>query len=347
MVPLDLGAPFDKYRYHRRVVQEVQYGRLANRATDPQADVLVVCNMPLISLSVIARWARSHHLPFVFWQQDVYSRAMADEAKALLPIGGGALGRGFERMERRVAVTADATVTISPDFGPTLRAWGVPDHQVHVIENWAPLSELPPDPDEGRTWRSEHGLADEQLVVYSGTIGKKHDPGLLVEVARGLPRGARLVVVSEGPGADWVHDQATEQDLPVTVLPFQPIADFPRALAAADVLLAVLEGGAGVFSVPSKILSYHCAGRPIVAAMPTDNLAARTLREAGSGLVVAPDDAAGLVDAVDGLLADEGRRQAMGAAARAHAERAFDVEAVADRFEVVLEQAAGRRAAHR
>ena len=343
MVPLDLGEPFDKYRYQRRVRQELRYGRMANQTTDPQADVLVACNMPLLSLRSIARWTRAKGLPLVFWQQDVYSQAMADEARAVLPAGGGIVGRGFERMERRVATGAAATITISDDFRPTLRAWGVPDERVHVIENWAPLSELPVAPDGGARWRARHGLVDGRLVLYSGTIGKKHDPGLLLAVARSLPPRTRLVVVSEGPGAEWVREQGDDEGLPLVVLPFQPIAEFPEALAAADVLLAVLEADAGVFSVPSKILSYHCAGRAIVAAMPEDNLASRTIRSAGSGVVVPPDDAGALVGAVAQVLGADDRRHEMGAAARRHAVEAFDAASNAARFDLVLDQASSRR----
>ena len=44
-------------------------------------------------------------------------------------------------------------------------------------------------------------------------------------------------------------------------------------LAAADVLLVLLDASARTFSVPSKVLMYLCAGRPILGgAMPLDNL---------------------------------------------------------------------------
>ena len=64
------------------------------------------------------------------------------------------------------------------------------------------------------------------------------------------------------------------------LLPFQPYEVLPEVLASADVLLAILEPEAGVFSVPSKVLSYHCAGRPILAAIPAENLAARIIERA-------------------------------------------------------------------
>ena len=59
------------------------------------------------------------------------------------------------------------------------------------------------------------------------------------------------------------------------MLPFQPFGALPEALASGDVLLAMLTNDAASHSVPSKILSYLCAGRLIVASIPEDNAAAR------------------------------------------------------------------------
>jgi glycosyltransferase involved in cell wall biosynthesis len=91
-----------------------------------------------------------------------------------------------------------------------------------------------------------------------------------------------------------------------------------------------------VFSVPSKVLSYMCAGRAILGAMPRQNLAARTIVEAGAGVVVEPDDAAAFRAAAEALLANPAQLAAHGAAARKYAENAFDIQQIADRFLAIL-----------
>jgi colanic acid biosynthesis glycosyl transferase WcaI len=164
----------------------------------------------------------------------------------------------------------------------------------------------------------------------------KHNPELLVQVAVANP-DARMVVVSEGSTVDWLRDRVTELGLPnVTLLPFQPFAELPDMLASADVLVAVLEPEAGVFSVPSKVLTYLCAGRPIVMAVPPENLAARIVASNGAGAVVPPSDQAGFVAAVSRMLADGDAQAEAGQRARAYAERTFDIEAITDRFEQIL-----------
>jgi glycosyltransferase involved in cell wall biosynthesis len=111
-------------------------------------------------------------------------------------------------------------------------------------------------------------------------------------------------------------------------------------LASSDVLLVVLDQGASRYSVPSKVLNYLCAGRPILALLPAENAVAEAVVAAGAGIVVTPGDTEAASAALNRLLADPLQRAKMGAAAREYAERTFDVAAVGDRFEAVFDQLA-------
>lgn len=110
----------------------------------------------------------------------------------------------------------------------------------------------------------------------------------------------------------------------------------PEVLATGDVLTGVLEEEAGVFSVPSKVLTYLCARRPILLAVPQVNLAARIIREEEAGLTVAPSDQEGYLAAGRKLYEEEALAGEMAAHARHYAERTFELEAITDRFEAVL-----------
>jgi colanic acid biosynthesis glycosyl transferase WcaI len=235
---------------------------------------------------------------------------------------------------------SNAVVVISDDFLPLLRRWGIDDSRVSVIENWAPLDELPARPRDNE-WALEHGLAERPVLLYSGTLGFKHDPRLLLELARWAGgRGALVVVVSEGPGADWLAEHGGDET-GLRLLPYQPYDRLPEMLASADVLVALLEPEAGAFSVPSKILAYLCAARPLLVSIPAGNLAARAVERSGGGVVVEPGDSRAFLAAAETLLDSEELRSELARSARAYAERAFDIESIADRFEEVLERATG------
>ena len=176
------------------------------------------------------------------------------------------------------------------------------------------------------------------MVLYSGTLGLKHDPSVLALIAQRLREShpdARVVVISEGKGRDWLegwkrdHGAAADN---LVLLDFQPYEDLPAVMGSADVLVAVLEPDASRFSVPSKVLTYLCAGRAIVGVLPPDNSAAEILLSHGAGLVVDPARRDDVAFEVARLVDDEACRGAMGRAGRRYAERAFSPETAADRF---------------
>jgi glycosyltransferase involved in cell wall biosynthesis len=342
--PIELRQPHRKYDLVRRWLQDRRYGaQLVERVRAFGPDVVLGGNSPLDPQAMLLAAARAIDAGFVFWLQDAYGIAIDQLLRRKLPVVGVLVGGHYRRLERRLWRGADAIVAITDDFRPMLDDAGIDPARVAVIENWAALDELPQRPRVNR-WATAHGLADKRVLLYAGTMGLKHDPELLCHLARHFRDVAdiRVVVVSEGIGADHLtRVKAAEALDNLVVLPFQPYEALPDLVATGDVLVVVLETGAGIYSVPSKLLTYLCAGRAILGAMPLDNLATRIVARAGAGLVTAPDDVPGFVAAAATLIGQPERRAAAGAAARAYAERSFDIDAIAGRFETILGAAAG------
>lgn len=330
---LDLGAPFEKHSFAKRWGQERKLGALARADIARwRPDVALAGNAPLDVQAGSLAGARDAGAGFVYWLQDLVGVAIRKILGRKLPLLGDGIGLYYEAMERRLLRRSDAVVAITADFEPLLARWGVSN--VHTIENWAAREEIAMHPRDNAFAR-EHGLIGKTVFLYSGTLGMKHDPSLLRDLAAASP-DARVVVISEGPGADWLADQALAN---LRVLPFQPFSRLGEILASADVLVAVLEADAGVFSVPSKVLTYLCAGRPILAAIPPENLAARLIGREGAGLAVSPADRAGFLAAAKALAANPDLRASQGAKALDYAGRTFDIAAIAARFSAILETA--------
>ena len=345
VVAIPAGESFARYSPVRRVSQEAAYGRRFTRvAANFGPDVILACNVPLVAKAVAAAWCRREGVPWVFWLQDLHSVAMMAEAEKRAGRLGRRVGSGFEMLERRLLRQADAVVPITDDFWPVLAAWGVEGAGCTVIENWAPLGDLPTRPRDN-AWRIRQGLGDRFVYLYSGTLGLKHRPELLYRLAQQRAGDADVVVVSEGMGEARLRQMLRERPLPnLHLLPFQSMVDYPDILGAADVLVALLEPTAGTFSVPSKVLSYLCAGRPILAAIPPENLAARTIERAGAGLVANSTDEESFLMLAKHLRVDAGLRHEAGRHARAYAETTFDTAVIADRFQDVIGRAIARTA---
>lgn len=322
---LSLGEVFQKDSFVKRRSQEAAFGRLvAAEIGRIRPDLVLSSNAPLDTQVSIQRAARRVDAGFVFWVQDLYGEAISRIMRTKLGMAGHAVGAYYKSLEYRMLRTSDAVVVISADFEPILRRNGVSADSITVIENWAPLDEMRYRP------ARQAPPGDTTRFLYSGTLGYKHNPDFLTAVAE-LP-GIDVVVHSEGRVANELR--AAEPGLPnFAVKPWVPFEQLSETLASADVLMAMIEADAGVFSVPSKVLSYLCMGRPILASIPDENLAARILRESGAGLVSAPGDIASFLENARRLASSPDLREAMGRKARVYAESTFDIGPIGDRFE--------------
>ncbi len=312
--------------------------RAVELAREFRPDVVLAANTPLRINKALQEVCEESGAAFVFWVQDLFGEA----AKRLLAdrwAGAGKLvGAYMSSFERSLLKNSHAVVLIAEAFRDHVPAGC---RNVSVIENWAPLDEMPVG-EKANAWSVAQGLDKTTNFVYSGTLGLKHNPDLLVRLAERTRDKAdhRVVVVSQGKGIEHIRAKGEELGLKnLVLLPFQPFEDLPDVLASADVLLAILEPDAGVFSVPSKVLSYLCAGRAMLLAVPPENLASQIVSSAGAGLVVPPTDEDGFAEKALELSTDQGRREQMGSQARAYAEKTFDIGLIAERFLRVFESA--------
>lgn len=329
------GVGFDKGRFLRRWILETRVGQLmARRAIEFAPDVVVGCNMPLDAQKMLRKACAARGVPFVFWLQDIVSKATYHFLSEKLGLAGRAIGRYYMRLEATLLKSSEAIVAISDKFLQPLEQWGVDAYKVRVVPNWATLSEIRPV-DKDNAWARQHALHDKLVALYTGTLGLKHDPALLLQLAQASGKsGLQVVVVSEGAGANWLAQRKAELGIAnLTILPFQPMGQYPEVLGAGDILLAMIGREAAAFSVPSKILSYLAAGKPIVASIAADNDAATTMRAAQAGIVVEPGEIAAFHDGVLRLTSDPEQRRRLGRNARLFAESRFDVEAKAAQFE--------------
>jgi colanic acid biosynthesis glycosyl transferase WcaI len=335
-----LSREFARYSPWIRLRQEREYGAKAGaRIREFRPDVVLSANAPLFAQKRILSETKRLGSRFVFWQQDILGIGVRKVLGERYGRPGTAIGNRFVALERSLLLASDAVAVISDGFLPTLEQLGIPLDKIYVIENWAPIDELPLRP-RANEWAREQGLVGKRVVLYSGTLGLKHDPEVLVQLARHFSEehDVEVVVVSEGLGADWLRRRREEERLlNLRLLPFQPYAVLPDVLGSGDILLTLLEANAGAFSVPSKVLSYLCAGRALLAAVPSDNLAAEVVQRSGGGVLVDPGDEAGLVAGATRLLADLGLRHDLGRRARRYAEENFDVASIGDKFEAVLD----------
>ena len=289
VIPIQLASEFAKWHLPKRFLQEWAYGaRVSSVIASLRPDLVISGNTPIEIQAAIQKMCRRSGTPFLFWLEDVYSIGVKS-VLSKMPLLGALIAARYALLERKVARQSDGIVAISDDFRDLAVDWGVDPDRVFLIENWGAIPADPPPPKDN-DWAARHGLLGKHVLLYSGALGFKHNPQLFLDLASEFreEEDVCVVVISEGYGAEWLSSRSREFPQ-LVLLPFQSAEDFRKALASADVLVAVLDPTAAKYSVPSKVLAYMTAGRPILAAIPADNLAARTIGAASAGLTVDPE----------------------------------------------------------
>ncbi len=333
--------PIRKYSYIKRWFQEIEYGNLmAARINTFKPDFLLSANTPLDSQKIIMRTCRLAGTKFIFWLQDINGLAAMKLLSKKIPFLGALVGWYHIQLERRMLRASHQVILISEDFKPIVLEWQVASDSIKVIPNWAPLTEFPVR-EKNNPWSNQHGLQDKFCFLYTGGLGLKQNPNMLLQLALHFKSNPdiRVVVISEGPGGAWLRGKKREFGLEnLMILGYQPFKQMPDVMASGDVLVTTLESDAGIFSVPSKVLSYLCAARPQLLSIPVDNLAAKIVIENKAGLATRSGDVDAFVRSAERLVKDAALREVCSHNARVYAERTFNIQTIGDQFESILKK---------
>ena len=217
----------------------------------------------------------------------------------------------------------DARIAVSPQARDSAQAWLPGDYE--IVPNGVLV---PRDSDPG---------GREHHVLFAG----RHDPrkGLPV-LLRAWPEirrrtGARLRIVGADPLAvRLLLTRERVSDEGIDVLGFLSQDDFTRELQSVKALVAPSLGGESFGMVLTR--AFACT-TPVVAS---DIPGYREVMTAEAGVTFPAGNVDALVDAVEGILADEERRQPLGRAARRIAIEKYSWDDVARRLVDIYERAA-------
>jgi len=339
IISMELKKEFNKYSYVRRYFQEIEYANdLVNQIRQYQPDILLIAGSHPDAISVVFRKCWRMEMKKIFWVQDIYSLAIKKIFKKWNRLLGEIIGNYYISKESKLLKKSDDVILITEDFAPLMKEWNIPTEKLHVIYNWAPLDEISVL-QKKNAWSREHDLDNKFCYLYSGTLGLKHNPNLLLELAIKFQdnNDVMIVVISEGIGADMLRDHQSKHNLTnLRIIDFQPFDRLREVLATADILVGILEPEAGVYSAPSKVLTYMCAKRPLLLAIPKENISARIVLETNSGIVVSPSNKDEFISAAEHLFNEDYLRTIYAKNARKYAEDRFNIDSICDQFEKIM-----------
>jgi putative colanic acid biosynthesis glycosyltransferase WcaI len=179
-------------------------------------------------------------------------------------------------------------------------------------------------------------------VLHTGNMGKKQRLINLVNCAELTKdqQGLLWVLVGQGEERAYLEQEISRRNLAnIRMLPLQPNEALCRMYSSADILILNQAAAIEDAVIPSKLLTYMAAGRPIVAAVSEKSEAARQILLAKCGVVVPAENPRALADAVLSLRQNPTLREELGVNGRSYAEAHFTKALVLRKYDEFFERA--------
>lgn len=327
---------YSKSNFLSRFFNDIKYGKIVEtRINEIKPDIIISGNCPTLAQQIIKNAAKNNNSKFVMWVQDFYSIAVKTLLKKKFYIFAYPIYALFEYLEKKQLRTASKIIIISNAFRNKLKEWSIEQSKIHFIPNWGNLKSINFYKTKKLEFLKENNLDTEKFyLLYSGTLAMKHNPDIIIEIAKGAEH-INVIVAGIGSGFDNLKRRPK---LPknLYLLPIQPFKKINEMLSSADVCLGILNDEASTFSVPSKILNYLCAGKAIILSAPKENLASKTIIESESGKVFQSNEIESMIKYINFLKENSQEREKIYLNARKFAENNFDIEKIGKNFKELI-----------
>jgi glycosyltransferase involved in cell wall biosynthesis len=230
----------------------------------------------------------------VKWVADLRDSVVAHPHRDAERLAVRAKEQGEHAVAKLIARSADAITCVSDAIADEMRARS-PRGPVTTISNGSDFDDFA---------GLERSPSPRLRLTHAGSFFGKRDPRPFLTALQ--QSGLEDVVVRflgdfRAADRDWAETLELGDRLELI-----PYASRRRSLelqrdSEALLLLIPDAGGRGKGVLSGKVFEYLAAERPILAVVPPDGAAASLIRDAGAGIVVAPDDVAGIATALRDL----------------------------------------------
>ena len=227
------------------------------------------------------------------WVADLRDPLVANQQRRADTFATRARQSTNERLARLVAARADAVTCVSEAIADEVRSLGARG-RVQTIANGCDFEDFA---------GIEYRPASRFRITHTGSFFGRRDPRPFLRALHdsGLDVVARFVGDFRSTDREWA--ESLELGDRLELIPYAPRSEALRLQRDSEALLLLVPeaGGRGKGVLSGKVFEYIAAGRPILAVVPPDGAAASLIEETGAGVVVAPDDVAGIRDALGRL----------------------------------------------
>lgn len=329
--------PFVKRASNRIVDKLLGYFRLRilsirykNFFTQPD---VIYAPVPSNETGMVARaLSKYYKCPYVINVQDIHPDAIFN-----LGIVKNRFVKAFLKyQELKMYRDAHHITVIGDTFKDNLIKKGVCT-PISVIPNWIKSSdyEISLNTDLAKEWNT----CDKFVVLYSGTFGRIHGTSVILDAAEKLLNERDILFLLVGHGADFnlIKEQVAERKLHnVLVKKYVPRAKLAELQSLSSISLLTMRPKLGYSSIPSKVLGYMAASRPVIAMTEEDSDVGKLIISAQCGIVLPPEDVTGLVASIKNCVGKQEELTMWGAQGHDYLLNRLDRKTLIDQIDYVL-----------
>ena len=330
--------PFVKRASNRLVDKLLGYFRLRilanrykNRFSKPD---VIYAPVPSNETGMAARGLANYfNCPYVINVQDIHPDAIFN----LGIVRNRILKLFLKNQEMRMYREAHHITVIGESFKENLVGKGVLA-PIKVIPNWIKPEDYKVTTNSGLS--KEWGISEGKFVVlYSGTFGRIHGTSVILDAAEKLLDDHSILFLLVGHGVDFdlMKKQVGKRNLHnVLMKEYVPRAKLAELQSLSNVSLVTLRAQLGCSSIPSKVLGYMAASRPVIAMTERDSDVGSLVERAECGLVIPPDDSVHLASSLVRLTGDVGQLEEWGGNGFRYLQEHLDKDSLIDEIIDVL-----------
>jgi glycosyltransferase involved in cell wall biosynthesis len=305
-----------------------------------RANVIFVESPPLFTGLTALLYRRVKRVPYIFNVSDIWPQSAVELGALRSPFAI----RLAEMLERHLYRKAARVSVVTPGMLERLAARGIPRDKLFLLTNGVDTGVFHPAPPNADLAR-KYGLDERKIFLYAGTHGMAQGLDTVLEAAKQTANPQVLyVLVGEGAEKEALTKRVAAEGIAnVRLLPNQPKSVMPDLLNLAYATIIPLKR-LDLFkaALPSKMFESMATAKPIVASLWGE--AAELIESAHCGLVVAPEDASALREAVEKLAEDPSMARELGENGRRYVASHFDRAVIAKQFiELLSATSAARR----
>jgi glycosyltransferase involved in cell wall biosynthesis len=256
----------------------------------PKPDIVYSNTWPVFATGLTCLVCKIRNIPLVLSVQDMYPESLVIQGR-LKPDHW--LYRFLFSIDHWIAQQATEIIVLSDTFSRSYtQTRQISSAKLHVVANWVDMNSVVLL--EKTNFRREVGISEEAFVIiYGGNIGKAAGVTAIIEAMVKLDAEKEIVLVIAGSGSELPACQKLASNIEsVRILFHTPwnSEETSKVLASADVLILPTHGTQSLVSIPSKLISYMLAAKPVLSMVLPESDTAQVIENAGCGWIIPPDN---------------------------------------------------------